>query len=290
MNDIASTAPDISVARTFAIRDCGKNEFWLRDCIYEDPSILGLGELQAVMREKKQASGGRLDLLLKDPDDDSMFEVELQLGPTDETHIVRTIEYWEHEKRRWPNRGHTAVLVAETINNRFVNVVHLLSQAVPIIGIQANIVEVRGNRALHFTKIIDSYEEPEIEQPVIGPEYWAQKCPWSFECAEKYKVWLNARFPEVQVKYFESYIALTCAGKARVWVTKRKAPLANIELLLDDEQLQMARDFLDEPGKSVNYRIKDSYLRITTDIQQLAINEDMHKSLIELLVPHEDAC
>ena len=50
--------------------------------IHKDPSILGLGDLQAVMKEKTQSTGGRLDLLLKDPSDDSMFEVELQLGET----------------------------------------------------------------------------------------------------------------------------------------------------------------------------------------------------------------
>ena len=43
-----------------------------------------------------------LDILLKDPQDDTMFEVEVMLGETDETHIIRTIEYWDNEKRRWP--------------------------------------------------------------------------------------------------------------------------------------------------------------------------------------------
>src|SRR6185503_10097106 len=109
-------------------------------------------DLQVLMREKTQSQGGRLDLLLKNPEDDSMFEVELQLGATDESHIIRTIEYWYHEKRRWPNRSHTAVLVAEVINNRFFNVVQLLSMAVPIIGIQVNVVDVDGNKGLHFTK------------------------------------------------------------------------------------------------------------------------------------------
>ena len=42
----------------------------------------------------------------------------------------------------WPKRSHTAVLVAEEITSRFFNVVHLLSMAVPIIGIQANIVQI----------------------------------------------------------------------------------------------------------------------------------------------------
>jgi len=157
----ALKSTDIATAKTLSIRDCGKDEYWLQEKIYEDPTILGLGELQPVMKEKTQSTGGRLDLLLKNPEDDSMFEVEVQLGATDETHIIRTIEYWDHEKRRWPNRSHTAVLVAEVINNRFFNVVHLLSMSVPIIGIQANIVELNGFKGLHFTKIVDSYEEPE---------------------------------------------------------------------------------------------------------------------------------
>jgi hypothetical protein len=120
----------IETAKMLTIRECGYDEYWLRDKIFEDPAILGLGDLQAVMKEKSQSQGGRLDLLLKNPEDDSMFEVELQLGATDESHIIRTIEYWDNEKRRWPNRSHTAVLVAEEITNRFFNVVHLLGMAV----------------------------------------------------------------------------------------------------------------------------------------------------------------
>jgi len=30
------------------------------------------------------------------------YHVELQLGATDESHIIRTIEYWDTERRRWP--------------------------------------------------------------------------------------------------------------------------------------------------------------------------------------------
>ena len=105
------------------IRDCGYDENWLQEQIAHDPSILGLGELELVKREKQQSSGGRLDVLLADPDDNSMYEVEVMLGATDETHIIRTIEYWDLEKRRWPQRQHCAVLVAEKITRRFFNVI-----------------------------------------------------------------------------------------------------------------------------------------------------------------------
>ncbi len=86
---------DLPITRVRSIRECEKDEAWLRDRIYAEPQILGLGNLEVVSRERTQPQGGRLDLLLKNPDDDSMFEVELQLGATDESHIIRTIEYWD---------------------------------------------------------------------------------------------------------------------------------------------------------------------------------------------------
>ena len=70
-----------------------------------------------------------------------MYEVETMLGETDPDHIVRTIEYWDLMKRKWPQRQHYAVLVAERITKRFFNVIQILSSAVPLIAIQVNVVE-----------------------------------------------------------------------------------------------------------------------------------------------------
>jgi hypothetical protein len=39
--------------------------------------------------------------------------------------------------------------------------------AVPMIGIQANIIQVGEVRGLNFTKVIDSYEEPEEEEATV---------------------------------------------------------------------------------------------------------------------------
>jgi hypothetical protein len=74
------------------------NERWVQDLIANDASILGLGELVVRDREKVQPRGGRLDLLLQDPETKRRYEVELQLGSTDESHIIRTIEYWDIER------------------------------------------------------------------------------------------------------------------------------------------------------------------------------------------------
>ena len=67
----------IPIAETKRIRDCELDEVWLQDQIVERPERLQLGDLVLVSRERQQAGGGRLDILLKDPQDDSMYEVEV---------------------------------------------------------------------------------------------------------------------------------------------------------------------------------------------------------------------
>lgn len=81
-------------------------EKWVQDLIANDPTVLGLGDLVMRDRERIQPRAGRLDLLLQDPLQDPetkrRYEVELQLGETDEAHIIRTIEYWDIERKRYP--------------------------------------------------------------------------------------------------------------------------------------------------------------------------------------------
>lgn len=277
----------IETVKKLTIRKCGYDEYWLRDRIFEDPSVLGLGDLQAVMKEKSQSQGGRLDLLLKNPEDDSMFEVEVQLGATDESHIIRTIEYWDNEKRRWPDRSHTAVLVAEEITNRFLNVVHLLSMAVPMIGIQANIIQVGGVGGLLFTKIIDSYEEPEEEetpQQAYDEKHWIKNYPGALECACWYKALLEKLYNEVLIKYFESYISLSVGGSARVWISKRKDDRAFIEMKHGEENFQEAVDRLNKEGVSFGMR-RGKYLTFNVNMEQLKDRAEIHEWLASRLSP-----
>ncbi|MGA3114457.1 MAG: hypothetical protein ABSF90_08500 [Syntrophobacteraceae bacterium] len=276
---------DLLTAKVCSIRECGKNEFWLRDKIYDDPTILGLGNLQAVTKEKVQPQGGRLDLLLKNPEDDSMYEVEIQLGPTDESHIIRTIEYWESEKKRWPRRSHTAVLIAESITNRFFNVVNLLSQAVPIIGIQANIVQVADVQGLHFTKIIDSYEEPDEEtQPAYDEKHWIKQYPSALDCARWYRETLEKLYGDIPIRYFETYISLTVAGKARVWIDGRKSKRAYIQIKPSEETFAEVVEDLN--SKDFGFSTgQNEYINVNTDFSELQDKASIHEWLAARIAP-----
>lgn len=56
------------------------NEKWLQQKITEDVALLGLGDLDLKDVERRQPHAGRLDLLLFDPETNTRYEVELQLG------------------------------------------------------------------------------------------------------------------------------------------------------------------------------------------------------------------
>ena len=125
----------------------------IQSFIYETPYVLGLGNLTQIRREKKQPSGGRLDILLGDEDNSIRYEVEVQLGATDPSHIIRTIEYWDSERKRYPQYDHCAVIVAEEITGRFFNVISLFNGAIPLIALQMKAVKYGDNIALSSSRL-----------------------------------------------------------------------------------------------------------------------------------------
>src|SRR5689334_3511819 len=104
-----SAAPKLAKSTVVNLRSAGINEAYLEKLIKDDPSILGLGDVFVVQSQRKQDKAGRLDLLLQEAseDDPGRYVVELMLGSVDESHLIRTIEYWDIERRRYPAYDHT---------------------------------------------------------------------------------------------------------------------------------------------------------------------------------------
>src|ERR1044071_1119732 len=155
-------------------------EIWVQQRIAEDPSILGLGDLILKDKERIQPRGGRLDLLLQDAESSTRYEVEVMLGSTDESHIIRTIEYWDVEKKRYPQYDHYAVLVAEDITSRFLNVIGLFNGFIPLIALQMSALKFGDQISLIFTKVFDAVslgmpEEDEEVQAVTDRSYWEER-------------------------------------------------------------------------------------------------------------------
>ena len=155
-------------------------ESWIRDRIADDPSILNLGDLVLKDKERTQPKSGRLDLLLQDSNSDRRYEVEIQLGDTDESHIIRTIEYWDIERKRYPQYDHCAVLIAENITSRFLNVISLFNGHIPLIAIQMRAFKFNDDVALIFTTVLDEMslgmvDEDEEAMEVTDRNYWLKR-------------------------------------------------------------------------------------------------------------------
>lgn len=142
------------------------SEAWVQQELFENSSLLGLGSsVSSRDKERRQGAGGRLDLFWEDEDSEVCYEVEIQLGPTDETHIIRTIEYWDIERKRYLWHDHVAVIIAEEITSRFFNVISLFKSAIPLIAIKMTAIE-RSNSSigLLFTKVLDLASSPQFEE------------------------------------------------------------------------------------------------------------------------------
>lgn len=274
----------IPIASTLTIRECGFDEYWLQDQIYDNPNCLGLGELDAIDKERRQSSGGRLDILLKNPEDDSMFEVEVMLGETDESHIIRTIEYWDNEKRKWPQRQHFAVLVAESITRRFFNVIQLLSHSIPIIAIQANIVEVKGQKSLNFVKVLDTFEEIDdgssITNKTFDEKYWQNKAQWVIESAKLLQSELAEVIGDSALNYTKHYVAITSFNNNYFWLHKRAAGKILLAFRVPNHLMDGAKELLDE--HSISYVPKRKSLRITTDNKFIKSNKELFVKIAEM--------
>jgi len=277
---------EITFAQSTSIREAGYDEYWLQDQIWSNPAALGLGDLDALIKERRQNSGGRVDILLKDPQDDSMYEVEVMLGETDETHIIRTIEYWDNEKRRWPQRQHFAVLVAESVTRRFFNVIHILSHSIPIIAIQVALVDIGGKKALHFTKVLDTYEEIDDGESVqdieeVNRDYWNKKAKWTADTADALLSAVKNELQGAKVHYAKNYVPISVGRNNYFGLHKRSGNKSWLRFRIAPHLAEDAQRLLDEA--KINFSRKPKEFLITTDEETIRNNTEIFSKLASLV-------
>lgn len=247
----------------------GINEKSIQEIIADDPSIIGLGDLVLKDKERIQPRAGRLDLLMQDPDSNRRYEIEIQLGKTDESHIIRTIEYWDIEKKRYPQYDHCAVIIAEDITSRFLNVISLFNGFIPLIAIQMNAYRIGSEVGLVFTKVLDEMplglvEEDEEIQEVTDRDYWLKKgTQATVKMADEILAIINSFKEGYELKYNKFYIGLAKNGQPNNFAIFRpKKSYMRLELKLpksDEVDQIIEENELDEMGYDSrwgNYRIR----------------------------------
>jgi hypothetical protein len=116
------------------------DEKWLQERLVDDPGLLGLGDLGLKDVERRQP---RVPVI---------------------------------EKSRYPPYEHVAVLVAENVTSRFLNVITSFNKAIPLVAIQMQALEVGGILTLQAATVLDlmplgTDEEDEAGQ-TTDRSYW----------------------------------------------------------------------------------------------------------------------
>lgn len=191
----------------------------IQDIIAENPSIIGLGDLILKDKERILPKSGRLDLLMQDPESSRRYEIELQLGKTDESHIIRTIEYWDIERKRYPQYDHCAVIIAEEITSRFLNVISLFNGSIPLIAIQMKAYKFDDQIGLIFNTVLDEsrlglVDEDEEVQEITNRDFWLKRgTEDTLKMADEILEIVNSITPGYALKYNKFYIGLAKDGQ-----------------------------------------------------------------------------
>ncbi|MBR4451273.1 MAG: hypothetical protein IKS39_05505 [Clostridia bacterium] len=261
------------------------NEKIIQDYIFENPDVLGLGELQPILKEKAQPQGGRLDILLGD-DDNNRYEIELQLGATDPSHIIRTIEYWDTERKRYPQYDHTAVIIAEDITVRFQNVISLFNNQIPLIALQLSAsVTSDGNIAVSFIKVMDKLslgtDEEEYAEPT-DRAYWEKKSSKAMlSLTDKIFEELGNIKDGYELKYNKFYVGLSKNGIAKNFVSfVPKKTFVKMRIYYT-EQIPEIDERLEKAGLDIDYNQRQK--RYALKITQLSEVSENKEDIITLI-------
>jgi hypothetical protein len=269
------------------LRTVGLDEKWLQDRIKEDTTILGLGELEVLSRERRQPAGGKIDFLMHSEETDTFYEVEVMLGVLDESHIIRTIEYWDVERQRRPGSNHRAVIVAEQITSRFFNVLRLLNRSVPMIAVQLEAFKINDSEiALHAVTVLDVTEDtPEtyvaVETEETDRKYWEKiRDASSLAVMDKIVSTVAASGVETRLSYNKWHVALGSVGNNYCWFHPRKTPgYCHLEFKLTPELRDKQLETLEKEGIDASAR---GTTRITMSFNSKFLDERLNH-IIEAL-------
>ena len=283
-----ATPPTLTIPKYVSLKNHpDMDEKWLHNRLNENPELLGLGELMVRDYERRQPTGGRLDMLLEDVEQEIRYEVEIQLGAVDESHIIRTIEYWDIERRRYPQYEHIAVIVAEDVTTRFLNVISLFNGTIPLIAIQLKAIEVNGTFTLVATRVLGVVRlgtEEEDAGETVDRAHWEQKTSSaSLKVMDSLITLINEVVSGIEPRYNKHFIGLTHNGQPNHFVIfgPRKNPYALTEFKAPEDAETSIR--LNDSG--LKYDTKNGRYRVW--VYQNDLNE--HRQVfVDLITKSHD--
>lgn len=253
--------------------------------------MLGLGDVRVLDRERSLTGGGRLDLLLLDEDNDRRYEVEIQLGATDPSHIIRSVEYWDLERRRYPAYEHVAVIIAEDITSRFLNVMSLMSGSIPMIAIQLDALQVQDHIILNFLQVLDltdlrSDDTVEVDTGGgnVDRSFWVSKAGSLLPVCDSLLEMVNHRASNThELNYLKNYIGFRVHGVVRNTLYMSPKPTKNfVNISMTIGNAQEWKDKYEERGIPVQSKKKNK-MSIKLSVEDLKEHRDLIEETVHIV-------
>lgn len=131
------STPNIVSGGISTMADLDKDEAWLQDWLKDEPRRLGLGELSVADSEPATDDDGHAAFLASD--DDHYFSVDVRLGEMDASTGFQLLDDWACNRVQHPDKTHVAVLVTETVGDRYRSTLETLAEHLPLVVIELQV-------------------------------------------------------------------------------------------------------------------------------------------------------
>ena len=125
------TTPTIVSGAVSTVSELGKDEVWLQGWLKEQPTRLGLGDLQVT-----DGAGDTDARCFVATDAERCFSVDVRLGEMEASHGFQLLDNWARNRVRHPDKTHVAVLVTEKAGDRYRTTLETLSQHLPLVVVE----------------------------------------------------------------------------------------------------------------------------------------------------------
>jgi hypothetical protein len=125
------TTPTIVSGAVSTVSELGKDEAWLQGWLKEQPSRMGLGEMEVT-----DGAGDDDDRSFVATDDERCFSVDVRLGEMEASHGFQLLDNWARNRVRHPDKTHVAVLVTESTGDRYRTTLQALADHLPLVVVE----------------------------------------------------------------------------------------------------------------------------------------------------------
>ena len=211
---------------------------------------------------------------------------KFNLGQPTKSHIIRTIEYWDIERKKYPDYDHCAVLIAEEITRQFQNVIAVFNGYLPLIAIQMQGLRVGSHNTIVFTKVFDYVPRGVVEEDEIPPEP-ADRAKWErkssaaiLQLVDQCLIILKGIDSKLELNYTVSYIGLSKDQQPFNFVTfQPRRHVLNITLNIP-RSADVDQKIEDSGIETLEYR-HERY-RLALRNEEISKNKELLKELMEL--------